>query len=92
MARTRVRWTRVSLVFALLLIGVVVAGRSADGSEATLAGARYVVKTGDTLWEIARRLAGPYEDVRPVVDSLRQENGLGTAPLLAGDVLVLPSR
>jgi hypothetical protein len=52
-----------------------------------VAGARYVVRPGDTLWSIALRL-DPSGDPRPVVDELTGE--LGGASLQPGEQLVLP--
>jgi len=49
-----------------------------------------VVHTGDTLWAIASRIAGPQADPRPVLDELVRVNGLdGT--LAAGMRLTLPA-
>ncbi|HVM05728.1 MAG TPA: LysM peptidoglycan-binding domain-containing protein [Acidimicrobiales bacterium] len=47
----------------------------------------YVVRPGDTLWEIARALQ-PSGDVRPLVQRLAEARG--AAPLRAGERLVLP--
>lgn len=47
----------------------------------------YVARPGDTLWQIARALQ-PTGDVRPLVQRLAA--GRGTAPLRAGERLVLP--
>lgn len=92
MARTRVRWGRVGLVVAVLVGTFWLGGRALGGSTRTAGPeARYVVRTGDTLWEIARSLVGPEGDPRPAVEAIREANGLGTASLLAGDTLDLPS-
>ena len=49
-----------------------------------------LVRPGDTLWGIARRLAGPEADPRPVVDALvRANHVMGSLPV--GARLVLPS-
>ena len=49
----------------------------------------YVVRSGDTLWAIASRIAGPNADPRPVVDELSQANHLGGV-IVPGQVLSLP--
>lgn len=54
------------------------------------AGGRYVVRSGDTLWGIARNLAGPDDDPRPIIEAIRETNRLGTRPLEVGRALVLP--
>ena len=47
----------------------------------------YVVRTGDTLWSIARRVQ-PVGDVRPLVDALAETRG--GHPLQPGERIVLP--
>lgn len=57
--------------------GSTTASRAADATPvaATPAASRvYVVRAGDTLWSIARRLQ-PTGDVRPLVDELAARNG-----------------
>jgi nucleoid-associated protein YgaU len=48
----------------------------------------YVVRQGDTLWSIARRLS-PDGDPRPLVDSLSADNGVSAGELQPGQVLVV---
>ena len=48
-----------------------------------------VVREGDTLWQIARRVA-PQADPREVVTAIRELNRLGAAAPRAGQRLVLP--
>jgi LysM domain len=49
----------------------------------------YTVKSGDTLWNIARRIA-PGQDPRPVVDELIADNHI-QGSLQAGQVIELPA-
>ena len=69
------------------------AGRALGGSEARppQAAATHVVAEGETLWQIARDLVGPEGDPRPVVEQIREANGLGTGVLLEGQRLLLPA-
>src|SRR5436190_20043942 len=100
MARTRVRWGRVGTLLAgagvalTLAASTAHAGSSSDRQppsvrRATAAVRTYVVRPGDTLWAIARRLVGPSADARPVVDELARARGL-TGALEVGTRLVLP--
>jgi nucleoid-associated protein YgaU len=64
----------------------------ASGSTAEHAASRiYVVRSGDTIWGIARREAGPREDPRPLVDRLIWVNHIRDALISPGQRLVLPS-
>ncbi|MGH2654229.1 MAG: LysM peptidoglycan-binding domain-containing protein [Actinomycetota bacterium] len=105
MTRTQVRAGRIAALAAAVALAVALAGRAAGGPSAEAGteassrevavtenapGGRYVVRPGDTLWEIARALVGPEGDPRPVVEDLRDANGLGTAILQPGTSLVLP--
>jgi len=51
-----------------------------------------VVESGDTLWGLARSLVGDEGDPRPVVERIRELNGLGTATIDPGMRLRLPVR
>jgi LysM domain-containing protein len=93
MSRTRVRWDRVLVLAAVLAGSSVVAVRAAGGSTGGPVPIvdRYVVRSGDTLWELARRSVGREGDPRPLVDGIREINGMETSQLLAGEELILPA-
>ena len=86
----------VALVFAALLVGAIVmlafvGGRaSADGSSPgeIRPTAVYVVRSGDTLWDIATTLA-PDRDPRTVVAAL--ERSAGGSSVYPGQRIVLPA-
>jgi hypothetical protein len=92
MARTRVRWTRVWLLASLLVASAWGAGRAFGGTEREPVPSRavHLVRPGDTLWEIARARVGPEGDPRPVVEAIRELNGLTTSALIEGQALRLP--
>ena len=75
-----------AVLVGTLWVGGRALGHSAPGGP----GQRYVVRQGDTLWEIARGLVGSEGDPRPAVEAIQEANGLGAGPLLAGDSLTLP--
>ncbi len=94
-ARTRGRRRRfaggVLLVGALSLSAPVVASGVAGGSpRGTDAADRYVVRAGDTLWDIARERA-PDRDPRDVVQAIVDANQIDAGALLPGQVLVIPA-
>jgi nucleoid-associated protein YgaU len=70
------------------LVGSVLDG--GGGGDLHLVGqSSVVIRPGDTLWSIASSVAGD-DDVRAVVDRIRQVNGIQGSDLMPGQVLVLP--
>ena len=75
-----------SVVFALIGVLVLVAARPSGGSGAD---ERYVVRPGDTLWELAAERYGG--DPREGVWRIRERNRLQGASLSVGAILYLPA-
>jgi hypothetical protein len=74
------------LVIACLALALALSSaRAAGGPQAE---ARYVVKPGDTLWEIAADRYGG--DPRSAVWRLQERNGLASGALVPGMILYLP--
>lgn len=88
----RGRAVLVTLAIAAGLVLGFLGGRveAAASADAQLP-AQVVVEDGDTLWGFAAEVAQPGEDVRDVVLALQRLNGLPTADLVPGDVLLLPA-
>ena len=88
---------RARRLLALVAVLVAVAAGAWVGSSAGAPGenlrlvgeSSVVVGSGDTLWSIARSVAGD-DDVRVVVDQLQALNGLEDASITPGQVLLLP--
>ncbi len=66
------------------------AGRASGEAPPDGEARTYVVRAGDTLWEIARSEVGEAADPRPVVARIAEVNGLDGADLEVGTELVLP--
>ena len=93
MSRTRVRRRRLALTISLALVAAAWAGPAVRAlgspeSPARVSRGSYVVRQGDTLWTIARKLA-PGSDPRPVVDLLSAMNGVDAGRLVPGQTLVV---
>jgi hypothetical protein len=60
--------------------GVALGGPPLASSERHSPHVEYVVRSGDTMWDVARRVA-PGSDPRPVVDALiKARHGAGLIP------------
>jgi len=68
-------------------VGAVVGGD--DGELVLVSDSSVVVQQGDTVWSIARSIAGD-QDVRPVVDVIQELNHLEGSRISPGQVLRLP--
>lgn len=71
---------------AFLLLSAKVAASTPEASPHS-----YRVESGDTLWEIAGELASPEEDIRNVIESIKELNRLQTSSIRQGQVLLLPA-
>jgi nucleoid-associated protein YgaU len=76
------------LIFIAVWAGVRVAHAGTDASVYT--GQAYVVRSGDTLWQIAAREYGPGTDLRRAVYRIQQVNRLDQPVLQPGARLTLP--
>jgi LysM repeat protein len=76
------------LLTALVSVFLLVTAR-VEAGEPPVPPVPYRVEVGDTLWEIAAGVAGPDEDVRSVVARLMSDNGLSTAAIRPGQVLMI---
>ena len=92
-SRTRVRVTRIAVIAVAVAGTALLAGRAAGSQEATAVPrgtTRHLVKSGDTLWEIARARVGAEADPRPLVAAIEDLNGLDGAELRAGQRVLVP--
>ena len=93
MARTHVRRRRVALTLTVVLAGLALSGPVAHrlaGSPMEPAARRtYVVRSGDTLWSIAQRMA-PGDDPRPLVQRIQVANGVDAGSIAPGQTIVVP--
>jgi nucleoid-associated protein YgaU len=91
----RVRRRRTAVLLSLAVIGAAWAGPVAravtGGPDAqTVSRSSYVVRPGDSVWDIAERVA-PGADPRPLVDAIVETNGVDPSSLIPGQTLVIPT-
>jgi Tfp pilus assembly protein FimV len=81
----------VVLVVAALLLAAFSLGRVSTQavSDAPPTPAHVTVRDGETLWQVASRIA-PHQDPRPIVAQIERLNGLDGAGLRAGQDLLVP--
>ena len=92
--RLTARGRRVLVLLVTLLLAVPTiswgVGAVADSPDRAQEVRLQTVEPGDSLGQYARTSARPGDDLRDVVAALAELNGLETAELRAGQVLVLP--
>jgi Tfp pilus assembly protein FimV len=94
-SRTRVRRRRLTVILVAAMVAGVWAGPVAAAlgrGEAARPVSRstYLVRTGDTLWSIAERVA-PHQDPRAVVDAISEANRVDAGALMPGRILAIPA-
>lgn len=91
MSRRKTALSRALVTLSTIVVSLVLllptTGQAGDNLES---GAAYTVRPGDTLWEIAGSLSSEGEDVRDIVASINELNGLVTSIILPGQQLDLP--
>ena len=87
-ARAALRIGLAAVLAAALVVLLMVPAADADrGGVPTVS---HVVRSGDTLWELAAAHTPPSGDVRRTVALIRAANGMASALITAGEVIEIP--
>jgi Tfp pilus assembly protein FimV len=79
------------LLATVCTVFLLIGGASDANAEAPPGPAEeYVVAQGDTLWEIAADHVSDGEDVRVVIDEIKDRSGIESSSLRVGQVLQIP--
>lgn len=81
------------LVAFLLLFGILVAADVLSPYQYDKQTVKYMVESGDTVWDIAERYMDKQDkvrDVREMVWAIKQESGKDTCLVHRGEVLSIP--
>jgi LysM repeat protein len=81
---------QLSVLLATICAVFLLIGGAAEAEEPPVPAVEYVVAAGDTLWDIASDNVRAGEDVRVVVDSIKERSGLESSSLHVGQVLQIP--
>lgn len=90
MLRQKTAPSRVLVIISTIVVALVLLLPStghADGVEATT---RHQVRAGDSLWTIAETATAPGADVRAVIETIRELNGLDDSVIIPGQRLEVP--
>jgi LysM repeat protein len=90
MARHLQLSVRLSLFLVAVFVVFLLIGGAAQAVPTPEPTVEYVVESGDTLWGIANELAGPEEDVRVIVTTIKRLSGVESSTLQPGQRLRLP--
>jgi LysM repeat protein len=80
----------ISILLLLILIYIFTFPVFGQSSIETNINQKIIIKTGDTLWSIAREHKDKNQDIRSYIYKVKKLNNLETSIIYAGDVLALP--
>ncbi len=89
MTRTQLS-VQLSVLLAAICAVFLLIGGAAEAEMPPAPAVEYVVAAGDTLWEIASEHVVAGEDVRVVVESIKDRSGITSSSLQVGQVLHIP--
>jgi len=90
MLRQTTASSRVLVIISTIVVALVLLLPSAFGATPGASTEDYVVRSGDTLWDIAEERTTEGHDVRGTITSIRRLNDLESSMIQPGEILVVP--
>jgi nucleoid-associated protein YgaU len=81
---------QLSVLLATICAVFLLIGGAAEAEEPPGPAVEHVVAAGDTLWDIASEHVDAGDDVRVVVDAIKERSGIESSALHVGQVLQIP--
>jgi LysM repeat protein len=81
---------QLSVLLATICTVFLLVGGAADAGEGPAPSIQYVVAQGDTLWEVAAQHLGSDQDVRPLIQEIKDLSGIQSSALQPGQILQIP--
>lgn len=81
---------QLSVLLATVCVVFLLIGGAADAEVPPGPATEHVVAAGDSLWEIATEYVADGEDVRPLIQAIKERSGLTSSTLQPGQVLHIP--
>jgi hypothetical protein len=81
---------QLSVLLATICAVFLLIGGAAEAEEPPAPAVEHVVAAGDTLWDIASEHVDAGDDVRVVVDAIKERSGIESSALHVGQVLQIP--
>ena len=95
MLRQTTASSRALVIISTIVVALVLLLPSAFGATTGPSSAvpteDYVVRSGDTLWDIAAERTDAGEDVRGTVTSIRRLNDLTSSMIMPGEIIMVPA-
>jgi nucleoid-associated protein YgaU len=81
---------QLSVLLASVCAVFLLIGGAADAEEPPGPTTEYVVAAGDTLWDVAAEHVADGEDVRVLIDDIKERSGITSSSVQVGQVLQIP--
>ncbi len=79
---------KILIILAVIAIALAIAGMRKPSKATEYS--QYIVKSGDTLWDISQEITPPSRDVRYTIAEIEEKNNIKDGMIYAGQVISIP--